>query len=126
MRAAIFLASAAAALWLTSLLLDGFKLEFPEGLIAATVVFALAQAFLSPLVEKLTQRHADALLGGVGILSTFVALLVTVLLGAGLTIEGLGTWAGAILLVWLITAIATWVLPGIFGRFSDKPASSER
>ena len=40
--------------------------------------------------------------------------LITATLTSGLTIHGLGTWIAATVLVWLVTAIATWVLPLIF------------
>ena len=49
-------------------------------------------------------------------MSTFVALLVVVLIpGAGLTI-GLPwwTWVVAPMIVWVVTALATWLLPGLF------------
>lgn len=123
-KAAVFLSSAAAALALTSLMLGSdFELKI-SGLITATVVFALAQSLLSPLIERQVHRRAPAVVGGVGIISTFVALLITATLTNGLTIHGFGTWAAATLLVWLITAIGVWVLPGVFGRGSRKDGSA--
>ncbi|MDN4475846.1 phage holin family protein [Demequina sp. SYSU T00192] len=120
LKAAVFLASAVAALALTSLLLgDDFQLKI-SGLITATVIFALAQSLLSPLIERQIEKRARAVVGGVGIISTFVALLITATLTSGLSIHGFGAWAGGTLLVWLITAIGVWVLPGIFDRMGDK------
>lgn len=49
-------------------------------------------------------------------MSTFVALLVVALVpGAGLTI-GLPwwTWLVAPVIVWVVTALATWLLPALF------------
>ncbi|WP_062308157.1 hypothetical protein [Demequina subtropica] len=113
-KAAVFLSSAAAALALTSLMLGSdFELKL-SGLITATVFFALAQSLLSPLIERQIEKRARAVVGGVGIISTFVALFITATLTSGLTIHGFGTWAAATLLVWLITAIGVWVLPGVF------------
>lgn len=45
-------------------------------------------------------------------LSTFVALLLTTLIGDALTIEGgVATWLTATVIVWLATALATLLLP---------------
>ncbi len=130
LKAAVFLASAIVALSLTSLMLgEDFELKI-SGLLTATVLFALAQSLLSPLIERQIHKRAPAVVGGVGIISTFVALLITATLTSGLTIDGFGTWAAGTLLVWLITAIGVWVLPGIFssdsrkdkGTAVDKPA----
>ncbi|WP_062385177.1 phage holin family protein [Demequina iriomotensis] len=121
LKAAVFLASAVVALALTSLILGSdFELKI-SGLITATVIFALAQSLLSPIIERQIHKRARAVVGGVGIISTFVALLITATLTSGLAIHGFGAWAGGTLLVWLITAIGVWVLPGIFGRIGDKP-----
>ena len=38
------------------------------------------QSILSPWVFKITRRHAPAMLGGIGIIATFVALLIVVLI----------------------------------------------
>ncbi|WP_062520120.1 phage holin family protein [Demequina silvatica] len=120
LKAAVFLASAVTALALTSLMLgEDFELEI-SGLITATVIFALAQSLLSPLIERQIHKRARAVVGGVGIISTFVALLITATLTSGLTIHGFGTWAAGTLLVWLITAIGVWVLPGLFDKIGDK------
>ena len=56
------------------------------------------------------------MLGGIGIVSTFIALLIVVLIpGAGL---GIGspwwTWLVAPVIVWLVTALATVLLPPLF------------
>jgi len=48
---------------------------------------------------------------GIGLVSTFVALLLASLLSNGLSISGIGSWVGATVVVWLVTAVATLVLP---------------
>jgi uncharacterized membrane protein YhhN len=73
------------------------------------------QSVLAPWLLKLTRRHAAALMGGIGLLSTFVALLIAVLIpAAGIGIDGPVAWIIGTLIVWLVTALATWLLPGIF------------
>jgi len=115
-RTAIFFGSALLALWVTDLLLEDFTLGYPQGLIVAAVIYALIQAILSPLIFKMTAKNANALMGGVGLISTFIALwLTTIFTGdEGLNISGTTGWLLGTLLVWLITAIAGWVLPLIF------------
>ncbi|WP_396642177.1 hypothetical protein [Microbacterium sp.] len=63
----------------------------------------------------MARRYAPALLGGIGIVSTFVALLVVVLLPiGGLRITDAVAWVLGPVIVWLITALATMFLPMIF------------
>ncbi len=107
----IFLGSAALGLWITSLILsDNMSLPF-TALIVATVIYAVAQWILSPLIFKMATKYANAILGGVGLVSTFVALLIATLVVDAFTIDGVGTWIAATVLVWLVTALATWILP---------------
>ena len=115
-RIAIFFGSALVALWVTDLILSDFTLTYPEGLIVAAVIYALIQAILSPLIFKVAAKNASALMGGVGLISTFFALVLTVIFtgDSGLKITGATTWLLGTVLVWLITAIAGWVLPLIF------------
>jgi MFS family permease len=112
-RVAIFLASAAAGLLVASLLLPQMTVT-ALGFVTAVLIFTVAQAILSPFITKLAVRHAPAFLGGIGLVSTFVALLLSTLFVGGLTINGIQTWILATLVVWLVTAVATWVLPIIF------------
>ncbi len=107
---AIFLGSAALGLWITSLIVEGFDMQW-QGLVIAVLIFTVAQAILSPFILKMTRRYAQAFLGGVGLVSTFVALLLTTLFSDGLVIDGATAWVIGTLLVWLITALATWLLP---------------
>ncbi|WP_062520122.1 phage holin family protein [Demequina silvatica] len=109
----IFFGSAALGLWITSMVLDGFTIDF-TGLLVAAVIFTVAQWILSPLIFKMATKYANAFLGGVGLVSTFVALLITSLVVDSLAIDGVGTWIAATVLVWLVTALATWLLPMIF------------
>ncbi len=112
MNAVIYLGSAAIGLFVASLVLgDDFKLPI-AALLLATVIFAVIQMVLGPFIFKMTHKYASALTGGVGLVSTWVALLITDLLVEDFQITGgIATWLAAIVIVWLVTAIATWVLP---------------
>ncbi|RVW10041.1 hypothetical protein EGT67_07360 [Prescottella agglutinans] len=123
-RCAIFLGSAAlgilAAVWL-----------IPEvsvsatGFITAVILFAIAQSVLAPFITRLAERNAPAFLGGIGLVSTFVALLIASAFG-GLSISGWRTWILATIVVWLVTALATVLLPLVVLRNRREDNNSEK
>lgn len=114
-RTAIFLVSAALGLLVAFWLLPNFHLTL-EGFFIVVVVFAVIQSILTPFLAKITARYAPAFLGGIGLLSTFVALLVAAIIPGGLGVSDWRTWILATLVVWLVTALATFFLPLIFLR----------
>ncbi len=71
----VFLGSAAIGLLAADRLVSGVSVSW-RGFVVAVVVFALAQAILSPFIAKMASRYASAFLGGIGLVSTFVALLL--------------------------------------------------
>ncbi|MFC8734524.1 hypothetical protein ACFT5B_18875 [Luteimicrobium sp. NPDC057192] len=115
-RTAIFLGSAALGLWVASLLIDDVHLTV-SGFLIAVIVYSLAQWILTPFIMKMTRRYANAFIGGVGLVSAFVGLALASVIGDGLSITGgVVPWILATLVVWLVTAVATLVLPLIFLR----------
>ena len=115
LRIAVFLGSSAIGLLAADLLVPGVSVS-AWGFVAAVVIFTVAQAILAPFFLKIANRYASAFLGGIGLVSTFVALLVASLLSNGLTISGVGSWIGATVVVWLFTAAATMILPALVLR----------
>jgi len=116
-RAAIFVVSAALGLIVADLILPGFYLHWNDwwGFVLAVVIFAVLQSVLAPWLFTITRRHANALIGGIGLVSTFVALLIAVVVpAAGIGIDGPVAWILGTLIVWLVTALATWLLPPLF------------
>ncbi len=122
LRVAVFLGSAAIGLLVAAWLVPGVSLS-ALGFITAVVIFTVAQAILSPFFLKMASRYASAFLGGIGLVSTFVALLLASLLSNGLSIRGTGSWIAATVLVWLVTALATVVLPVLVLREKKKNAA---
>jgi len=110
LRTAIFLGSSAIGLLVAAWLVPGFTVR-PAGFIAAVVIFTVAQAILSPFFLKMASRYASAFLGGVGLVSTLAALILASIFTRGLSITGIGSWVGATVVVWLVTALATVLLP---------------
>jgi hypothetical protein len=112
LRTAIFLGSSAIGLVVAAWLIPGVSVSV-WGFITAVVIFAVAQALLSPFFLKMASRYASAFLGGIGLVSTLVALVLASVLTHGLSIRGIGSWIGATVVVWLVTAVATVVLPAL-------------
>lgn len=113
-RIVILLGSVALGLAVASWIVDDVHLS-ASGFLVTVVVFTVVQAILAPFIAKTTARYAPAFLGGIGLLSTFVALAVASLVGDGLSITGgAGPWILATLIVWLVTALATFLLPFFF------------
>ncbi|ACY22290.1 hypothetical protein Gbro_3084 [Gordonia bronchialis DSM 43247] len=118
-RAVVYLVSAAIGLIVASAVLDDFHLH-AGGFIVALVIFALAQLILGPFIARVVRNNAEALLGGVGLVSTFVALLIASLIGDGLEINGVAAWIAGTVIVWLVTAIATMVVPYLLVKAGVK------
>lgn len=112
-RAAIFLVTAAVGLLVAGWLVPGVRLEW-GGFLVAAIVFAIAQSILSPFVFNIARKYASALLGGIGLVSTFLALLVASLFPGGIHIDGVTAWVLATLVVWIVTALGGWLLPILF------------
>ena len=121
LRIAIFLGSSAIGLLVAWWLIPGVTVR-PLGFLAAVVIFTVAQGILSPFFLKMASRYASAFLGGIGLVSTFVALLLASLFASGISIRGIGSWIAATVVVWLVTALATLILPMLL--LKKKAASS--
>ena len=119
LRAVVFLGSAALGLLVADLVVPGFRIDWRDwwGFVLCIVIFAVLQSVLTPLVTRVARRHAPPLLGGVGLISTLVALLIVVLLPVGgLRITDALAWVLAPVVVWVVTAMATVLLPKLFHR----------
>lgn len=100
---------AAIALFIASVTVSGVVVQ-ASGFIVAVLVFAAAQAILAPFVFNMARKYASPVLGGIGIVSTLLALWVATLFPGGLEINGVTAWVIASLLVWVITALGVWFL----------------
>ncbi len=114
-RAAVWLSSAAIGLLVAKLVLDDMTID-AGSFLSVVVIFSVMQAILAPFTAKVTAQNASALLGGVGLLSTFTALLITSAVSAGMSISGVDTWVFASLIVWIVTMLGSFLLPLLVGR----------
>jgi len=125
-RTAVFLVAAAVGIIAAALLVDGVAVT-ASGFIIVVVLYAVVQSVISPFIAKVAARNASALLGGVGIIAAFIALLTATLVGDSLTISGgVGTWIAATVVVWLVTALATLLLPWILVMLGVEAARENR
>ena len=111
-RTAVVLIGNAVGLIVASLVFSGFDIDVTS-FIFALIIFTLSFAILTPFIVSVLRRNdsSAAALGGVALISTFVALLITDIFSDGLSISGIGTWIGATVVVWLVSMIAIWILP---------------
>jgi hypothetical protein len=59
----------------------------------------------------MASRYASAFLGGIGLVSTLAALILASVFTHGISIRGVGSWIAATVVVWVVTALATLLLP---------------
>jgi hypothetical protein len=111
-RTVIVLIGNAVGLIVASLVFDGFSIDV-TGFIVSLILFTVAVALLTPFLANAMQRgrSSSAAVGGVSLIATFIALLATDLLTDGLSINGIGTWIGSTVVVWLGSLIAVFILP---------------
>ena len=103
-RIALAVVANAVALLIAAAVLDGVRLD-TSGFVVAVVVFSIASLVLTPLVTWIVVRRVRALLGVVGLVATFVVLLVTDLLSDGFSIEGALDWVLAVVIVWIANLV---------------------
>lgn len=125
-RAAVFLGSAAIGLLVASLLIEGVSVT-ASGFVITAVIYAVVQSIIAPFLTTVAMANARAFLGGIGLVAAFVALLVASLVGSSLTITGgVSTWVLASLVVWLVTAVATLLLPLALVKAGVQSAREEQ
>lgn len=128
-RAHMYLVSAGLGLIAADLLLEGFQIEWDKwwGFVVCIVIFAILQSVLAPWVSRMADRYAPVLMGGIGIFSTLISLVIVVLLPiGGLRIVDLSGWLLGSVIVWLITALGSVLLPLIFLRKKVDKVRSRR
>lgn len=124
-RLAIYLVSSTVGLLVADAILDDMTVE-ASGLVTVVVIFTVAQAILGPFIAMTVARNANAFLGGVGLVTTFVALLIASTIGDALSISGVATWIAATVLVWLVTALATLLIPLLLVKMGVEAARDRK
>lgn len=109
-RTAVLLVANAVGLIVASLVLDGFDIDV-TGFIIAVVIFTVVLALMQPFLASSLRRRGSSALGGVSLIATLVSLIVTDLISDGLSIDGLGTWIAAAVIIWAASLLAAFILP---------------
>jgi uncharacterized membrane protein YvlD (DUF360 family) len=119
-RIALALAGSALGLWIAALLLDKVSISGTAFLIAV-VIFTVLSVVLLPIVGKLAEKYADSVRGLSALVSTAIALIVTALVSDGLSIDGIGAWILATLIVWLAILIIGVILAKlVLGKYEQE------
>lgn len=100
----------AIGLIIATIALPGFRMD-GGGALAAILLYTAINALFSPLVVTIALKYAPALRGGIALVTTFVALLLTSLVTPGLTLSGLSTWIIAPSIIWCSSVITGILLP---------------
>jgi uncharacterized membrane protein YvlD (DUF360 family) len=109
-RTGVLLVANAIGLIVAALLLDGMDIDV-TGFIVALVVFTIALALMQPFLASSLRRRGSSALGGVALIATLVALIITDLVTDGLSIDGIATWLAAAVIVWAAALLAAFILP---------------
>jgi uncharacterized membrane protein YvlD (DUF360 family) len=122
-RTAITLAGSALGLIVASLVLDGVEIN-AASFVVAVVIFTAIVALLQPFLAVQLRRLAPQALGGVALVATLAALVITDLVSDGFSISGIGDWIAATVIVWLVSLLAVFILPflGLKKYLEDRPA----
>ena len=123
-RTVILLLSVAIGLLVATLVLSGFSISFTS-FIWVVVIFTVVQAVLQPFLVKVSLKNAPALLGAIGLITVFAALFVTNIIATGLSVSGASTWVFAALIIWLVTLIATVLLPFLLVKMGIESAREQ-
>ncbi len=110
-RLVIWFAAAFIGIVAADAFLSGFSVSGWTSYVIVAAIFAVIQSLIAPMMNQYTERNAKMFMGGVGIFSTLIALIITNLISGALTISGLGTWIAAAVIVWVFGALAAFILP---------------
>ena len=91
-----------------------------SGFVVAVALFSVTQAMLSLVIVRLPHGYASLLLGGTGLVLTFVALSLAAAWTHGVTIGGAASWIAATIVVWLVTTVGAILLPDTLFRSPVK------
>jgi putative membrane protein len=120
---AIRLAANAVGIIVATIFLSGMSIN-AAGFLTAIVIFTAVQLVADPLMTKISLTHVPVLRGGVALVTVLIGLIVTVAIGDGLHISGIGTWLAATVIVWLAALVAALLIPVVFvkRRVADRRA----
>ena len=111
--AGIRLLANAIGLLVAAAVMDGMTID-GASFVVAVLIFTAAELVFEPMLSQMARNKAQALMGSIALIVTFVGLLLTDLFSDGLQITGASTWVLATIIVWLAALLAGLLLPVIF------------
>jgi len=119
---AVFLGSSAIGLIAAAVFVDGFHVRV-IGFITTVVVFAVAQSLIATWLTRVAEDRLGKVIGALsGIGATVLALIVASLFGRALWISGLTAWVVGGAVVWIVSLVATMLLPRMLVAFGVESA----
>ena len=109
-RTLIMLLANAIGLLVASVVLDKMEVD-ATAFIIAVVIFTVVLALMTPFMAVQLRRHQSSALGGVALIATLISLIITDFISDGFTINGIGTWVAAAVIVWVASLLAAFILP---------------
>jgi uncharacterized membrane protein YvlD (DUF360 family) len=109
-RTVVMLLANAVGLIVASLVLSGMDIDVTS-FIFAVVIFTVIFALMLPFFASQLQRRGSSALGGVALIATLISLIITDLISDGFSINGIGTWLAATVIVWAASLLAAFILP---------------
>jgi uncharacterized membrane protein YvlD (DUF360 family) len=109
-RTLIALVGSAVGLLVAAAVLDDIDIS-ATSFVLSVVIFTVTFALIQPFLAVQLRRAGSAVLGGVALIATLIALIVTDLLSDGFSISGIGTWIAATVIVWIVSLLAVFILP---------------
>jgi uncharacterized membrane protein YvlD (DUF360 family) len=109
-RTGVMLLANAVGLLVASVVLDGFELN-GVAFVTAVVIFTVALGLMTPFLANQLRKRQSSALGGVALIATLASLVITDVISDGFTIEGLGNWIAAAVVVWAASLLAAFILP---------------
>lgn len=109
-RTLIMLLANAIGLLVASVALDQMEVD-ATAFIIAVVIFTVVLALMTPFMAVQLRRRQSSALGGVALIATLISLIITDFISDGFTINGIGTWVAAAVIVWVASLLAAFILP---------------
>jgi uncharacterized membrane protein YvlD (DUF360 family) len=109
-RLLVALASSAVAFVVADILVDNFSVSYPLGLIVPVVIFTLATLVVAPVADAMLEKYATWASIFLGLIVTWLALLITDLVTDRIDIEGAVSWILATAIVWIASIVTALVM----------------
>ena len=100
----------AVALIVAAVVLSGMEIDV-TGFIVAVAIFTVSVALLQPFLMSTFRQRGPSVLGGVALFATLASLIITDLVSDGFSIDGVGDWLAAAVIVWVVSLLAAFILP---------------